>query len=204
MTADVAAPDGRSLRRQRNAERIFDAAMMLLERCSYDALSIEDICKAAGVGRATFFRAFETKSGLLKEFNRRTAERIDDRLKKSRPESAHAHLALIAEEIANAWRRSKPGATTMIVDFCQSTPLSELHSAHPELLAHVVDAVGRGQASGEIKSHFPADFMGSLALIQHSAASGYWIQKPGRQLNTLMMAALDDWLDGAATGRGRI
>lgn len=203
MTADVAAPDGRSLRRQKNAEQIFDAAMKLLERYSYDALSVDDICNAAGVGRATFFRIFETKSGLLKEFNRRTAERINERLEDSRPKNARAHLALIAEEIANAWTRSKPGATTMIIDFSQSTPLSEVHSAHPELLAHIVDAVERGQASGEIKLHFPADFMGSLALIQLSAAASYWIEEPDLDLNALMAAALDNWLDGAAAGAGR-
>ena len=47
---------------------ITDALFSLMEEAPYDNISISDICKKAGVGRATFYRHFKTKEEVVKEY----------------------------------------------------------------------------------------------------------------------------------------
>ena len=109
--------DGRSQRRVENGARLFDAAMELLATRSYDDISIEEICAAAGVGRATFFRIYQTKADLLLEFNRRLAIRVQGRLDFANQTDVQVALRIVGEEIADTWTQAAPRATAMAVDF---------------------------------------------------------------------------------------
>lgn len=47
---------------------ITDALFYLMEETSYEKISISDIAKKAGVGRATFYRHFKTKDDIVREY----------------------------------------------------------------------------------------------------------------------------------------
>ncbi|MFV0280671.1 MAG: TetR/AcrR family transcriptional regulator [Rhodoblastus sp.] len=195
--------DGRTRRRVENGARIFDAAVELLAERSYDEISIEDICAVANVGRATFFRIFQSKADLLLEFNRRLAERVQRRLDARKPRTAARALRIMGEEIADAWLATSPGASAIAMDFTQVAAGRGLHAAHPELLHVAVGIVERGLARGELRSALPAGLIGSLALVQITAPVSYWFRHPGRDLRQLIEEAVDHWLHGAAAKRGK-
>ncbi len=196
---DVQTLDGRNQRRVRNAERIYDAAMDLFQKRPYGDVSVESICQAAGVGRATFFRIFDGKAGLLKEFNRRMVVDIEERLDLAGEKNVRTVLTIIGDGIADAWSQSTPGATEMMIEFSQSVSLANMHAAHPELLALFVQTVRDGQNAGDIKHDFPPELLGSLALFQISAAATFWVVEPGHDLHQLMKAAVENFLKGAQT-----
>lgn len=61
----AAAPDRRALHRERTAEAIEHAALELFGHRAFDAVTVDDLAAAAGVGRRTFFRYFETKNDVV-------------------------------------------------------------------------------------------------------------------------------------------
>ena len=193
----AAAVDGRTRRRIENAARIFDAAMALLAERSYDDISVEEICAAAGVGRATFFRVYQSKADLLVEFNRRLAARVRALLDASAPQTVDEALRIVGDEIAATWTHTVPGAAALAIDFSQTAAGRGLHAAHPELLQIVVEIVERGLASCELESTLPAGLVGSLALVQITAPVGYWFRHPNLNLFELINEAVEHWLHGA-------
>lgn len=49
----------------RNRVAILAAALELVERCGVDAVSMEAVARAAGVGKGTLFRRFDSREGLM-------------------------------------------------------------------------------------------------------------------------------------------
>lgn len=202
MSTTSKPKDGRHLRRADSRQRIYEAALALLDTRSFDDLSIDDICKEAGVGRATYFRIYKTKPGLLLEFNRRLAMRAKSRLEELGEASAREALFVIGEEITTAWSEVSPTTTSLVVEFAGNLTLANLHEAHPDLLQLVISVVKRGITLGEIRAVFPPDFLGSLALSYMSAAALLWFEDTEQDLSLFMREAIDSWLNG--TGRNEV
>lgn len=188
--------DGRSLRRQRSAAQLYDAASDLLGSRSFDELSVEDICGHAGIGRATFFRIFGNKAGLLREFNRRLASDAAVRIANAQATDAATTLGHIRAAIYDAWREAGPGHIRMAEEFVRAAPSNDPHSAHPELLALIVDAVSRAVESGELSDAVPVDLAASLALIQLIAPMSYVLSGQDVDVDGLSQLLLERWLRG--------
>ena len=191
------AVDGRTRRRIENSARLFDAAMKLLAERSYTDISIEEICAAANVGRATFFRIYPTKADLLLEFNKRLADRVQERLDANDSQTVDEALRIVGAEIAETWTHTVPGVAALAIDFSQTAAGGGLHAGHQELLQIVVRIIKHGMASGELESTLPATLLGSLALVQTTAPVAYWFRHPKRNLHRLINEAIDHWLHGA-------
>lgn len=197
MSSSLEIQDGRRLRRADSRLRIYDAAMLLLETHGFDDLSIDDICREAGVGRATFFRIYKTKAALLLEFNRRLALRAAARPEVLENTNARDALFAIGEEIAGAWSEVSPSATALAVEFVRTLAASDPHEAHPELLKLVTNVVERGIERGELRATFTPEFLGSMALIQICAAAMLWFEDSDQDLSRLILEAVDHWFNGA-------
>ncbi len=195
--ADGLEPDGRSQRRLDNRARIYDAALRLLRRRAYHDLTVDEICDAAGVGRATFFRIFESKAGLLREFNRRLTARIVERLDAETPADTAEALGIVVDEIAETWTRAGPGAAEMALEFIRFSELGDAHAAHPELFDVVVEIVERGVKRRELRRAHPPRLAAALVLLQITAPVGYWFEHPEASLRKLVDEALATWLHGA-------
>jgi AcrR family transcriptional regulator len=61
----TAAPTLRDRKRQQTRERIEEAALRLFGRDGFDQVTVEDVCREAGVGPATFYRHFGTKEAVV-------------------------------------------------------------------------------------------------------------------------------------------
>lgn len=190
------ATDGRSQRRQKSADRIYDAAMELLEERSYADVSVEDICERAGVGRATFFRAYGGKDGLLRELNSRIARKIRDRLTQSGAPDLVSRLKVIGAEFAEVWSNATPGALALATDFTKSASVLEAHSIHPELLAEVIGVVREAMDQGEVDCSFPAEFVGNMALFQIAGTMAFWMENRHLDITKIMDEAVSVWAYG--------
>lgn len=49
----------------RNREALLEATRELIERCGVEAVTMEAVAQAAGVGKGTLFRRFESRAGLM-------------------------------------------------------------------------------------------------------------------------------------------
>jgi AcrR family transcriptional regulator len=190
--------DGRTRRRERNAMRLYDAANVLLAAQSFEELTVEQICDRAGVGKATFFRIFESKAGLLREFNRRLAQDAADRIASSGCTDVRTTLGHVRAAIVDAWRQAGPGHVGMAREFIRSMPSTELHAAHPELLHLVAEVIATAVASGELPDRVPADLAASLVLLQMVAPMTYMISGQQADIDELSRLLLDQWLAGMA------
>lgn len=192
--------DGRSLRRERNAARLYDAAEELLATRSFDELTVDEICERAGVGRATFFRIFDTKAGLLREFNRRLAEDARRRLQAAGDVDIRTALDHVRRAIVDAWRRAGRGHVGMAQEFVRTMPPDDPHSAHPELFALVAERIALAVDTGELPDTVPSDLAATLALIQIIAPVGYTLAGRDVDIDKLSRVLLDQWIHGMTVG----
>lgn len=196
MRMTVASADGRTKRRHRNAERIYDAACELLATRSFDELVVEDICAHAGVGRATFFRIFDNKAGLLREFNRRLAQSAQDDIAAAGTTGITETLEVIRQSIYRAWQGAGPGLIHMAAEHARGAPSSDPHAAHPELFRLVLEAVTAAVATGELSDAVPVDLAASLALVQMIAPMTYVLSGSDVDVEALSRLLLRQWLRG--------
>jgi AcrR family transcriptional regulator len=195
--------DGRSLRRQRNAAQLYDAASDLLASRSFDELSVEEICAHADIGRATFFRIFGTKAGLLREFNRRLAQDAAVRIANAETADIATKLGHVRAAIYDAWRAAGPGHLRMAEEFVRAAPSNEPHAGHPELLGIIVDAVSTAVESGELTDSVPVELAASLALIQLVAPMSYVLSGEDVDVDQLAQLLLVQWLRGMGVRKRR-
>ena len=196
-SASAAVPaDGRSMRRQDNAQRLYDAADELLTSTGFDDVSVDEICERAGVGRATFFRIYGSKSGLLREFNRRLADDAERRLDALGAADVRAALGQVADAIVDAWRDAGPGHLGMPRTFVQSLPHADPHDAHPELFGLVHTIVIAGIERGELPDTVPSGLAASLALTHLTAPIAYTLSGRSADIHRLAHTLLDQWYAG--------
>lgn len=180
---------------------MFEAALALFERQGYDETSVEDICAAAGVGRATFFRYFETKAGLLREHNRQLADAARARLDALPVPGAVAGLVAVADAIHDAWVDAGPGLRRLGAEVTTLADPSGKRT-HPELLDVVTELVRAGVASGELTVDVPPPLAAYVAVTTLASAVGWWFEHPDQDLRRLLDRCLELHLHGVtACGR---
>ena len=167
----------RARKKRRTRDRIYDAALELFATRAYGEVTVEAICEQAEVGRATFFRFFGSKAGLLGEFGRRMADQIVQRLDEA-PADATAtdQLWLVQDEITTVWGLSAASTREMAREWVRNATADDLHDAAPaDLLALVADIVREGQASGEFTAVYEPDFVAWIILAALSSITAGWL-----------------------------
>ena len=188
--------DGRTRRRERNAERLYDAALEFSATRSFGEFTVEEICDHAGVGRATFFRIFENKAGLLREFNRRLAHDAAARIDNAGDTDLYRALHHVRDAIIDAWSDAGPGLAGMAREFTNTSRSADLHSPHPELFALVRQLIAAAIATGDLPGTVPADLAASLAVINLTAPVAYTLAGHPADTATLSQTLLDQWYIG--------
>jgi len=79
----VAAVPARARQRLETRERVFEAAMREFRRAGVGAAQVEDIVRAAGVARGTFYLHFPTKEHVLLERAARDQAAVAERSSRS-------------------------------------------------------------------------------------------------------------------------
>jgi AcrR family transcriptional regulator len=205
----AASADAEGLRARRSRqlrEAIYDAALELFAERSYDEVTVEEICERAEVGRATFFRSYGSKAGLLVELNARLGRTIAERLRAMPGESAVAQLWAVQDEVTRAWVDAAPALRTMVLEYLSTTTAANLaepaDAAGTGALAAVAEVVRRGQRAGELSDLHDPDLVAGIIFTSLAAVTVAWIGNGGNTpLETMTRNTLVLLLDGLAQGR---
>lgn len=198
-----AAPDTslRDLKKRRTRDRIFVAAVELFADRPYADVTVDEICEKAEVGRATFFRFYGSKAGLIGEYGRRLAEHIARRLDGMPGASATEQLWALQDEIVTAWGVSGPSTREMAREWIRNAAADDLHQANPpEMLALVADIIRGGQTSGEFTTAYEADFMAWIVVASLGSITAAWLSAGDDTLATGTHDTISFLLTGLASG----
>ncbi|MFJ8816405.1 TetR/AcrR family transcriptional regulator [Amycolatopsis thermoflava] len=160
MNEPAGRADGLRDRGEQERAGIIRAAHRLIGRGG-TGTAIEDILRAAGVNRRTFYRHFPSKDALVLAMQREAGELVRDRLRAAAEGAADGRAAVIAwieEFLAIGWheRRSREGRTFLAPEVGLvagiADALEDLHACHREILA---GAFRRAREDGTLPGAVP-------------------------------------------------
>jgi AcrR family transcriptional regulator len=189
-----------SRKEQKEATRahLYNVAMALFAERGYPAVNIDEIVRASGVARGTFYFHFPTKEDILFEAVRLGEKLIVAKMDAVGPERPFRD-ALIAtcDGFAEAWahrRNLLVEAGAVGIRRMVSSP--ELRDEEP-LRRGLVGHVERALASGSLKSMLPAQMLADVFLLDVFAALMSWAPHGTPGLDVVMPGVIDLFLRGA-------
>ncbi|WP_134324174.1 TetR/AcrR family transcriptional regulator [Cumulibacter soli] len=188
-------------RRRLTQAAIFDAAVALFDERGYDATSVEDVCSAAGVGRATFFRYYETKTGLIREVDVRVAADVRSQLGLDVGRHAVSNdiglpelLRAIGDGLFAMWADASAGMLAIGRESGSiARPSRRVFAQTLEVAIGVITAV---RERGELHSPLPPQLIGYTVLMQLTGAVAWWIDTPDADLRGLLDGTIEHCLQG--------
>lgn len=101
-------------RSKEKKEHIFRTAMQMFKHHGYEATTVRDICREAGIRNSTFYHFFGDKSGILMEFYRNLFHDRADYLAHTPENLRHPFQSIFnyllhAAKLQDLMARSSPG-----------------------------------------------------------------------------------------------
>jgi AcrR family transcriptional regulator len=204
-TSDAAAaPSRRDRKRERTRGEIYSAAMNLFLRRGFEAVTIEEICDAADVARATFFLHFPTKEALLTEYGVRANLALAELIQASHgtaTSTLRAALKMLAERAMQ-----QPEVIRLHVrELLSRPPMLESHQQQTENLVSLLAAViGRGQAAGEFRRKIEPALAAVALCATYFALIYEWARRGGKlDVEGAIAQTLDIVLNGLSEKKKR-
>jgi len=148
-------------KRLRTQATLYDTAVRLISERGYDNVTVDDLCNEADVARATFFRYFGTKAGLMIEFDRRIVAEIETELARRRLSVAEK-LQVVQTAMASAWTKVHPNLRKLGLDYLNSTAVIHMGVAVADIRNVTARIVQGGYDSGELRALLPAETIADL------------------------------------------
>jgi AcrR family transcriptional regulator len=169
--------DGRTRRRTEAMRKVQEAALRLFRRHGYEAVTVEQIAAAAGVGPATIYRNFGSKERVIlwDEYDPLLLDCIAERLPVLPPLRAvrdgliDALSAVYREDSVRILRRARLIRTTPALLAAAAADLQALRKALAELLAPTV------------KDPFRCSILAAAVVVALEAAINRWVEEKGRR-----------------------
>lgn len=206
-----APPAPRPGRRERHKEevrrRLFRAAVHLFGTRGFEATTVEDITRAADVGKGTFFNYFRTKEMLLSEW----AEQRLDILRAARAEMQQGQapvrdvLRRLFCQVLEEPTRSQCVARCMLVGLLGNEPIAGMVQGTAARARQILaDIMADGQRRGEIRRDVAASDLAQLFQQTFFGFMHMWVLIPRQNLSRRLQTAFDLFWTAAAIPPGRI
>jgi AcrR family transcriptional regulator len=180
-SAAKTTPSRRDRKRERTRDEIYSAAMNLFLRRGFEAVTIEEICEAADVARATFFLHFPGKESLLSEYGVRANHALAELIRAPHG-SATATLKSALKMLAERAMQQPDVIRLHVRELLSRPPMFlESHQEHTEnLVSLLASVIRRGQTAGEFRRKIePA--LAAIALCATYFALIYeWARRGGK------------------------
>ncbi|HUR37179.1 MAG TPA: TetR/AcrR family transcriptional regulator [Terriglobales bacterium] len=152
-------PGRRERRKETTRREIIEAAMKLFEKKGIFATTVEEITKAADVGKGTFFNYFPTKEAILSALAERQLGIVDRAVESAQQAPAVRPILLtFCKEISAGHGRSQMMLRSLLGNVLNNKLLFEFFSSvlakARERLALII---ARGQELGEIRRDLSAE-----------------------------------------------
>ncbi|HEY6419084.1 MAG TPA: TetR/AcrR family transcriptional regulator [Candidatus Binataceae bacterium] len=195
--AALALPSRRERKKERTRGEIYIAAINLFLKRGFDTVTIEDICRAADVARATFFLHFPAKEALLAEYWNRSNDELAALIRAHRGSSTSALRASFKMLAARAVRH--PDLVRLMVrEVITQPPVRSEHDQRAKDLVLMLAAViRRGQAAGEFRRRIEPTLAALTACAGFFALIYEWVRRGGKlDIEAAIAASLDVILIG--------
>lgn len=191
---------GRPRRFDDETERklLIDAAMRVMERNGFSAMSVNDVLEEAGMSTRAFYRHFDSKEALLESFMLREAEAVGrslSRIVAAAPDPVAAVDAWLERflDVFYEPRRARRTALLASATARGTGPSSDvLRQMRQAICRSLVDALQAGTEAGVLRSPTPeADAYSIHALVtsKHEAEDGRVPDRDMTKAHVLRFAA---------------
>ena len=187
----------RTRRRLQTRDRLFEAALAEFRRRGVAAAEIEDIVRAAGVARGTFYLHFPTKDHVLMELLRRTQRDLARQLRGTHAGSLRSFLRRAVDLMVEDTRSQSSGLSHDLFAVI-ARHATEMRSEASAIVEVLTASFARAQQRGEIRSDVaPFDLTavflpGVYGLIQMK------LDDPRPELRTSLHRVVDIFVRGVA------
>jgi AcrR family transcriptional regulator len=198
-------PSRRDRKKERTRSEIYSAAMKLFLRRGFEAVTIEEICDAADVARATFFLHFSTKEALLTEYGVRANQTLAELIRGAHG-SATATLKSALKMLAER-AMQQPDVVRLHVRELLSRPPAFLESQQEQtenLVSLLAAVIGRGQAAGEFRRKIEPALAAVALCATYFALIYEWARRGGKlDIEAAIAQTLDIVLVGLSEKKSR-
>lgn len=175
-------PEGRRSRRRRELrERVYEACRELFAKHGFDNTTVEQIADAADIAPATFFNHFGSKRGVLalmtSEVFTYVGSLIEAHLGADQP-IGH-QLVGLARDAGSQIAENHPIARDVVLELVRMEARPEEPSPYlARLHEPIIAALEAGQARGEVRCDFDAQFLSEMVVGALNAAVTQWLADP--------------------------
>jgi AcrR family transcriptional regulator len=176
----LVASSRRDRKRERTRGEIYSAAMNLFLRRGFETVTIEEICDAADVARATFFLHFSTKEALLTEYGVRANQALAELIRASHG-NATATLKAALKMLAERAMQQPDVIRLHVRELLSRPPMLASHQEQTEDLVSLLAAViARGQAAGEFRRKIEPALAAVALCATYFALIYEWARRGGK------------------------
>lgn len=172
-------PTARERNRVRMHDDIYQAALSLFEVRGYAEVTVDEICAEAGISKATFFRYYENKFGLVDEFNQRMAAKIDasiDIEKMSAVECIRHATQTVYQEWVSTAHQIRLLAREFVRAGAHITENLGDPMAHG-LISTLILVITKGQERGELDSQFDPTLVAPMIVMAWTISFAAWVDR---------------------------
>jgi AcrR family transcriptional regulator len=197
IAPEPAGESRRARKKERTRREIYAAAMELFLGRGFDAVTIDDICRAADVARGTFFLHFPTKDALLTEYGTEVTAELAERLREHRGGAASA-LRLALDFLAERATRHAPLVGLMVREAMTRPPLlANTAEQGRDLVQLLAGVVSGGQRAGELRRRTDPALAAAVIVASYLGIVGEWARREEKfDLREAVEQALDIVLGG--------
>lgn len=162
-------------RKDANRQKLFDAAIGLFSQHGYEAVSMGDIARAAGLSRASTFNHFPSKQDFLVQFFVEATGRIETGVRARPSADFPGFLSTLCDEIGKIADHNEVLLREISI---LSVPGEKIRNTEMDmddsLSALFTEQVSRAQTQGEISAGHEASFISSLYMATLTGTAREW------------------------------
>jgi len=175
MKIEEAVEPGRRARKKAQTRRtIYEAATGLFLARGYEAVTVDDVCRAADVAKGTFFLHFPTKDALLAEYGRLATEELEPLLATQRGASVATLRNVLRALAGRAERHSELVRLTVRETMARPAAMAQSTAQGRTLGELLLAIVRRGQAAGELRRSVVPEVAAAVLVGAYFALVNAW------------------------------